>query len=199
MPTRASPCPGQSVARGIWRRSTSRGSRSRCQPAISARIASWRDRPARRLRSANRSTASRNSRIISRQMPARSGRSTSRACRSVQRSGLPHFLMELHVGLCCAVPNSRWVAYHSAARRHHPHPACDPRWTRSCVGRSRAGHRLGLGRHRTAAKCEADRHTVVVRQPSRPGRIVPRGYASGGSTMRTRTITSLATVSGSAH
>src|ERR1700681_2648333 len=32
-----------------------------------------------------------------------------------------------------------------------------------------------------------------------PGRIVPRGYLSGGSTMRTRTITSLATVSGSAH
>ena len=23
----------------------------------------------------------------------------------------PHFLMELHVGLCCAVPNSRWVEY----------------------------------------------------------------------------------------
>ncbi|GLS17069.1 mandelate racemase [Labrys miyagiensis] len=23
----------------------------------------------------------------------------------------PHFLMELHVGLCCAVPNARWVEY----------------------------------------------------------------------------------------
>ena len=23
----------------------------------------------------------------------------------------PHFLMELHVALCCAVPNSRWVEY----------------------------------------------------------------------------------------
>ena len=23
----------------------------------------------------------------------------------------PHFLMELHVGLCCAVPNGRWVEY----------------------------------------------------------------------------------------
>jgi L-alanine-DL-glutamate epimerase-like enolase superfamily enzyme len=23
----------------------------------------------------------------------------------------PHFLMELHVGLCCAIPNSRWVEY----------------------------------------------------------------------------------------
>ncbi len=23
----------------------------------------------------------------------------------------PHFLMELHIGLCCAVPNSRWVEY----------------------------------------------------------------------------------------
>ena len=23
----------------------------------------------------------------------------------------PHFLMELHVGLCCAVPDSRWVEY----------------------------------------------------------------------------------------
>jgi hypothetical protein len=69
----------RSVARGIWRRSTSRGSRSRCQPATSARIASWRDRPGCRLRSANRSTASRNSRIISRQMPARSCGSMWRA------------------------------------------------------------------------------------------------------------------------
>jgi hypothetical protein len=33
----------------------------------------------------------------------------------------------------------------------------------------------------------------------RSGRILPRGYFSGGSTMRTRTITSLATVPGSAH
>jgi L-alanine-DL-glutamate epimerase-like enolase superfamily enzyme len=23
----------------------------------------------------------------------------------------PHFLMEIHVGLCCAVPNARWVEY----------------------------------------------------------------------------------------
>ncbi|MEN8195744.1 MAG: enolase C-terminal domain-like protein, partial [Pseudomonadota bacterium] len=23
----------------------------------------------------------------------------------------PHFLMELHVGLCAAVPNARWVEY----------------------------------------------------------------------------------------
>jgi len=23
----------------------------------------------------------------------------------------PHFLMELHVGLCCAVPNARWVEH----------------------------------------------------------------------------------------
>ena len=23
----------------------------------------------------------------------------------------PHFLMELHVSLCCAVPNSRWLEY----------------------------------------------------------------------------------------
>ena len=23
----------------------------------------------------------------------------------------PHFLMELHVALCCAVPNARWVEY----------------------------------------------------------------------------------------
>jgi L-alanine-DL-glutamate epimerase-like enolase superfamily enzyme len=23
----------------------------------------------------------------------------------------PHFLMELHVALCCAVPNSRWLEY----------------------------------------------------------------------------------------
>ena len=23
----------------------------------------------------------------------------------------PHFLMELHVSLCCAVPNARWVEY----------------------------------------------------------------------------------------
>ena len=23
----------------------------------------------------------------------------------------PHFLMELHVALCCAVPNGRWVEY----------------------------------------------------------------------------------------
>jgi L-alanine-DL-glutamate epimerase-like enolase superfamily enzyme len=23
----------------------------------------------------------------------------------------PHFLMEIHLGLCCAVPNSRWLEY----------------------------------------------------------------------------------------
>ena len=23
----------------------------------------------------------------------------------------PHFLMELHVSLCCAVPNARWLEY----------------------------------------------------------------------------------------
>jgi L-alanine-DL-glutamate epimerase-like enolase superfamily enzyme len=48
----------------------------------------------------------------------------------------PHFLMELHVGLCCAVPNSRWVEYipqldaitrtQLAIRDGHAHASTEP-------------------------------------------------------------------------
>jgi L-alanine-DL-glutamate epimerase-like enolase superfamily enzyme len=48
----------------------------------------------------------------------------------------PHFLMELHVGLCCAVPNSRWVEYipqldsitrtHLAIRDGRAYPSGEP-------------------------------------------------------------------------
>ena len=31
----------------------------------------------------------------------------------------PHFLMELHVALCCAVPNARWVEYIPQLDDHH--------------------------------------------------------------------------------
>ena len=49
----------------------------------------------------------------------------------------PHFLMELHVALCCAVPNARWVEYipqlddlttsrHDASTTATPLPSQEP-------------------------------------------------------------------------
>jgi L-alanine-DL-glutamate epimerase-like enolase superfamily enzyme len=51
----------------------------------------------------------------------------------------PHFLMELHVALCCAVPNSRWVEYI---------PQLDDITTSRLAirdGRAYASHEPGLG------------------------------------------------------
>ena len=81
-------------------------------------------RPRRRSRSANRSIRSGISANICRRAPARSCRSTSariggitpwlkvaHAAEAFDMPVCPHFLMELHVSLACAVQNGKYVEY----------------------------------------------------------------------------------------
>ena len=96
-----------------------------CLQKIWAVTSGWRRAPVCRLRWANRSTACNISANICSAAPARSSRlrPTSRAS-AASRPGssahvaesfnvpiCPHFLMELHVGLCAAMPNAPWVEY----------------------------------------------------------------------------------------
>jgi L-alanine-DL-glutamate epimerase-like enolase superfamily enzyme len=122
-PIRPSPSAKRSAALGFTSLSISPGSRNRCRPKTSAATFAWPPRPRCRSPSASRS--------ITR---ATSGNICSEACSIVQadvaRIGgitpwlkvahlaetfnvpiCPHFLMELHVSLCAAVPNAAWVEW----------------------------------------------------------------------------------------
>ena len=57
----------------------------------------------------------------------------------------PHFLMELHVALCCAVPNARWVEYIPQLELPGEEQAAHRKWKSDAIARSRHRHRLGLG------------------------------------------------------
>ena len=124
-PTRPSPWTRRSAARGAIRaaryrlvRGAAAGRRCRrpCAPA--------RSRPRCRSRSAKSFTASRISANISQRGAcsivqvdvARIGGITpwlkvAHLAETFNMPVCPHFLMELHVALCCAVPNARWVEY----------------------------------------------------------------------------------------
>ena len=67
----------------------------------------------------------------------------------------PHFLMELHVSLCAAVPSAAWVEYIPQLDCHCRQPAGDR--GRPCRRARRAGpgHRLALGRDQGAFTCHA--------------------------------------------
>ena len=106
-----------------WRRSISPGSKSRCPPTISAPSSrSWR------LAHSVPIAVGESLYSISQFKDYLQAHACSIVQVDVARIGgitpwlkvahmaeafnvpvCPHFLMELHVGLCCAVPNSRWV------------------------------------------------------------------------------------------
>ena len=78
----------------------------------------------------------------------------------------PHFLMELHVALCCAVPNARWVEYipqldtlTQAGMRVETGP-------RGAVGGAGARYRLGFGGDRASRERRA--LVSVSNEPGQP-------------------------------
>ena len=124
MPTRPLPLMRRSGGRGAMRSSTSAGWRSRCRPTISTAIYGCRAPPAFRSQSAKafiaRSTfgeyLQRGACSVVQVDVGRIGGITPwlkvahlAECFNVAVS--PHFLMEIHVALCAAVPNARWVEY----------------------------------------------------------------------------------------
>src|SRR5271166_2470641 len=114
----------RSAAPGASPTSISPGSRSRCRPTISTAISGSPPRRRRRLRSANRCTRSAHFReymarcacSIVQVDVARIGGITpwlkvAHAAEAFDMPVCPHFLMELHVSLACAVPNGKYVEY----------------------------------------------------------------------------------------
>jgi L-alanine-DL-glutamate epimerase-like enolase superfamily enzyme len=63
----------------------------------------------------------------------------------------PHFLMELHVSLVCAVPNAPLLEIHPATRPHNPIAARPARWPGARARGAGDRDRLGLGRNRGAS------------------------------------------------
>jgi len=123
-PTRDSRVTRRGAAQPVSRRLGWHGSKSRCLPRTSRVMLTSRVRPRFRSRSANRCTT----RHSFREYLARGACSIVQA--DVARIGgitpwlkvahlaetfnvpiCPHFLMELHVGLCAGVPNARWVEF----------------------------------------------------------------------------------------
>ena len=170
--------------RGDPARAASRAARPRLVRGAAAGRRSRRPRPARRRRpacrspSASRSTAVRISANICSAAPARSCRWTSRASAASRRGSrspiwprpstspvCPHFLMELHVSLRCAVPNGRWVEY-IPQLDDLTHGADDDRGRpRGAARGAGARHRLGLGGDRGPARPRADAACRLSRIP----------------------------------
>ena len=133
LPTRASPSTRRSAAPTACASSTSPGSRSRSPPTTSTATSACRTpAPRRRSPSASCSTRSGISANTWRGAAARSCRSTSgriggitpwlkvaHAAEAFDMPVCPHFLMELHVSLVCAVPERQIRGVHPPARRPH--------------------------------------------------------------------------------
>ncbi len=58
----------------------------------------------------------------------------------------PHYLMEIHLGLCCAVPNATWLEHIPQLDRHHSLAHRHRRTAMRCRRSSRAWASTGTGR-----------------------------------------------------
>ena len=159
-------------------RSTSPGSRNRCRPKTSTDISASPRRPRCRSRSANssidpshfREYLQRDACAIVQADVARIGGITpwlkvAHLAETFNVPICPHFLMELHVSLCAAVPNAAWVEWIPQLDDITTSRLDNRRRAGETVVRTRSRHRLGLAGDRETAGLHAgraERVTVIL-------------------------------------